>query len=209
MQVPQSDGEQSRVVLDLLDSIERGSEQSQRAMADKFGVALGLVNAYIKICVKKGYVKVRRLPPRRYVYVLTPKGMAEKLRLTLLLLSKELNSFRQARMDYRKVCLDARGRNWRRIVLIGASELAEISALCAMETDIEIAAIIDAKFGAGRFIGVPVMASLAEVSVPFDGALITALHDSRDAYAAAAAALGADRVMVPAFFGLALQERAS
>ena len=77
LQVPQHDGEQSRVVLGLLEAIDREGEQSQRAMAEKFGVALGLVNAYLKTCIKKGYVKVQRLPPRRYVYVLTPKGLAK------------------------------------------------------------------------------------------------------------------------------------
>jgi len=205
-QVPQSDVEQSRVVLNLLDAIDRQGEQSQRAMADKFGVALGLVNAYIKICVKKGYVKVQRLPPRRYVYLLTPKGMAERLRLTLLLLTRELNSFRRARSDYRQACQEARNRGWRRVALIGACELAEISALCALEMEIEIVAVVDANFGAGRFLGIPVVASLTDLHTSCDGALITDLHDSQAAFARAAAALGTERIIVPAFFGFVGQQ---
>jgi DNA-binding MarR family transcriptional regulator len=201
MQVSQGDSESSRVVLELLEAIERQGEQSQRAMADKFGVALGLVNAYLKICIKKGYVKVKRLPPRRYVYMLTPKGMSEKVRLTLLLLSRELHSFRRARADYREACDAARARNWRRVVLIGASELAEISALCALETGIEIAAVVDGDLAAERFIGVPVVPALADIPGPYDGALITAVRESHSVYRQATALLGAERVIAPAFFG--------
>ena len=207
MQVSQGDSESSRVVLELLEAIERQGEQSQRAMADKFGVALGLVNAYLKICVKKGYVKVKRLPPRRYVYMLTPRGMAEKVRLTLLLLSRELHSFRRARSDYRDACHSARARSWRRVVLFGASELAEISALCALETDIEITAVVDADLRAERFIGVPVMASLSDIRIPYDGVLITAVRESHAAYLQAATLIGSERVIAPAFFGFSQQPR--
>lgn len=200
-QVPQTD--QSRMMLDLLETIEREGEQSQRAMADKFGVALGLVNACIKTCVKKGYVKIRRLPPRRYAYMLTPKGAAEKLRLTLFLLSRELRSFKRARTDYRQACQFARSRGWQRTVLVGASELAEICALCALETDLQISAVVDAHLGVERFVGAPLIASLDQVPEPFDGAMITDTNGAEAAYIRTASFLGSDRVIVPAFFGFA------
>jgi hypothetical protein len=87
------------------------------------------------------------------------------------------------------------------MVLIGASELAEISAICALETDIKIAAVVDPALKTDRFIGVPVVATLADVGVPFDGALITEVSDSHVAYARAMTALGAEGVIAPAFFG--------
>src|SRR5581483_5194722 len=81
-----------------------------------------------------------------------------------------------------EACNAARARGWRRIVLIGASELAEISALCALETDIVITAVVDADLAAGRFIGVPVVPSLSDIPGPYDGALITAVRESHPAY---------------------------
>src|SRR5438874_12922271 len=103
----QHDLARSKMMLDLLESVDRESEQSQRTMAVRFGVALGLVNAYLKICIKKGYVKVRRMPAHRRAYLLTPKGFAEKSRLTVLLLSKQLEQFRRARDDYAQVFAEA------------------------------------------------------------------------------------------------------
>ena len=77
----------ARIVLGLLESVERDGAQSQRKLASDLGIALGLVNAYLKRCVKKGLVKIGQAPPRRYAYYLTPHGFAEKSRLTVEYLS--------------------------------------------------------------------------------------------------------------------------
>ena len=93
-----NDGEEERIVLNLLNSVDDGA-QSQRRIAEDLGIALGLVNAYLKRCVKKGYVKVSQAPARRYAYYLTPKGFAEKSRLTVQYLSDSFSFFRQAKED--------------------------------------------------------------------------------------------------------------
>src|SRR4051812_41234808 len=88
--------EDDRIVLSLLNSVEDGA-QSQRRIAEDLGIALGLVNAYLKRCVKKGLVKVRHAPARRYAYYLTPQGFAEKSRLTVEYLSYSFSFFREAK----------------------------------------------------------------------------------------------------------------
>ena len=75
--------EDARIVLGLLESVERDGAQSQRRIAADLGIALGLVNAYVKRCVRKGLLKVSEAPARRYVYYLTPQGFAEKSKLTV------------------------------------------------------------------------------------------------------------------------------
>ena len=64
--------EDERIVLNLLKSVDDGAG-SQRRIAEELGIALGLVNAYLKRCVKKGLVKVSQAPARRYAYYLTPQ----------------------------------------------------------------------------------------------------------------------------------------
>src|SRR5829696_7987799 len=88
-----------RILLGLLESVERDGAQSQRRIAEELGIALGLVNAYLKRCVKKGLVKVSEAPARRYAYYLTPQGFAEKSRLTVDYLSSSFSFFRRARSD--------------------------------------------------------------------------------------------------------------
>ena len=66
-------------LLGVLNVIERDSQTSQRLISSELGVALGLANAYLKRCVRKGLIKISQVPRRRYAYYLTPQGFAEKL----------------------------------------------------------------------------------------------------------------------------------
>ena len=95
--------ENERIVLGLLSSVESDGARSQRHIAAELGVALGLVNAYLKRCVKKGLVKVSDVPARRYAYYLTPQGFAEKSRLTVRYLSDSFSFFRLAKSDCAQV----------------------------------------------------------------------------------------------------------
>src|SRR5215510_6964022 len=98
----ENEGEKDKILLGLLESVERDGGQSQRRLASELGIALGLVNAYLKRCVKKGLVKVAHAPARRYAYYLTPQGFAEKSRLTIEYLTSSFSFFRQARGDCAK-----------------------------------------------------------------------------------------------------------
>src|ERR1700761_4608464 len=87
------------IVLGLLTSIERDSRVTQRKLARDLGIALGLANAYLRRCVRKGLVKVSQVPLNRYAYYLTPQGFAEKSRLTAEYLSVSFDFFRRSRND--------------------------------------------------------------------------------------------------------------
>ena len=49
---------ESQRQLTILTEIAEGHHITQRAIADKMGVALGLVNLYLKMLIRKGYIKV-------------------------------------------------------------------------------------------------------------------------------------------------------
>ena len=68
--------------LKLLEEIENGHVPSQRDLAKTLNVSLGLVNSFIKRLAHKGYFKITTIPKNRVKYILTPKGAAEKARLT-------------------------------------------------------------------------------------------------------------------------------
>src|SRR5215469_14979705 len=135
----------SRIVLGLLNSVERDGGQSQRRLGSELGIALGLVNAYLKRCVKKGLIKVSHAPARRYVYYLTPQGFAEKSRLTAEYLSSSFSFFRQARADCSHTFALAKECDFQTLVLYGKSDLAEIAVLSAVDSGIAIIAIVDPK----------------------------------------------------------------
>jgi len=196
------ESENARIVLGLLESVERDGAQSQRKLASDLGIALGLVNAYLKRCVKKGLLKIGQVPPRRYAYYLTPHGFAEKSRLTVEYLSSSFSFFRRAREDCSAVLKAAHARGWNRIALIGVSDLAEIATICALEQGITIVAVVDAEATRDRFVGTPVVPSLDAVPGGFDALVITDLTSTRETMKAALTALEAERVFVPALLQL-------
>jgi DNA-binding MarR family transcriptional regulator len=194
--------ENARIVLGLLESVERDGGQSQRKLASDLGIALGLVNAYLKRCVKKGLVKVGQAPPRRYAYYLTPHGFAEKSRLTVEYLSTSFSFFRRAREDCSSVLKIARARGWNRMALVGVSDLAEIATICALEQGITIVAVVDANSQTDRFVGTPVVKTIAAVPGGFDALVVTDLLATRESVQAVVAELEAGRVLVPALLGI-------
>src|SRR6202043_2904763 len=145
-------GEDERIVLNLLNSVDDGA-QSQRRIAEDLGIALGLVNAYLKRCIKKGLVKVSQAPARRYAYYLTPQGFAEKSRLTVEYLSSSFSFFRKAKDEYGKIFDRAHALGFDRIVLAGKSDLCEIAILCALDGPISIVAVVDPEAAPSRFVG--------------------------------------------------------
>ena len=136
-----SQNSDAELMLGLLRAVETDESLTQRSAARDMGIALGLVNTYFKRCVKKGYVKVKHAPANRYAYHLTPKGFAEKSRLTAEFLYQSLSLFRQAQDDYEALFKAAIARGWSRVGLLGASDLADMVILLAKSHPIEIVGI--------------------------------------------------------------------
>jgi DNA-binding MarR family transcriptional regulator len=196
------DSKNARIVLGLLESVERDGAQSQRKLASDLGIALGLVNAYLRRCVKKGLLKIGQAPARRYAYYLTPHGFAEKSRLTVEYLSSSFSFFRRAREDCSSVLQAAHARGWNRVALIGVSDLAEIAMLCALEQGITIVAVVDANRENTSFVGTSVVKSIAAVPGGCDALVVTDLQATLESVQSMVNQLDSDRVLVPALLGI-------
>jgi DNA-binding MarR family transcriptional regulator len=192
------DSVDDRIVLGLLNSVGDGAT-SQRHIAAELGVALGLVNAYLKRCVKKGLVKVKEAPSRRYAYYLTPHGFTEKSRLTVEYLSSSFSFFRRAKADCAEIFALAQARNLSKLVLLGKSDLAEVAILSAVESGVSIVAVVDPDKSASLFAGKRVVAGFDDLSSPVDAVIVT---DLRVSYAEALKLFGPHRVFAPRLLGL-------
>lgn len=81
----------------VLRLIESNPEISQRELADQLGVSLGQINYQLKALKEKGLVKVgnfiRSDNKLAYVYLLTPKGVADRLAITKRFLARKRQEF--------------------------------------------------------------------------------------------------------------------
>lgn len=141
----------------LLSEIASEEQLSQRQLAKRLGIALGLVNSYLKNLVAKGFVRVNAFPSNRYAYLLTPKGFAEKSRLAYQHLSYFSGLYTVARQDYLKLFRKLAAEGARGVAFCGVDEVAEIAYLSLREVGLELDVVMDPVAAGGRFFDRPVV----------------------------------------------------
>jgi DNA-binding MarR family transcriptional regulator len=186
----------AQIVLGLLAAVEAGNATTQRSMADQLGIALGLVNAYLRRCVTKGWIKVRAAPANRYAYYLTPTGFSEKSRLTAEYLRQSFGLFRQAREQYAALIAECANRGFLSVACMGASDLTEIVCLLSASSPVSVVAIIDQSNGTAEAGKIPYKRDLSKVD-SIDAIIITDIQDPDGAYAVACRVLSGGRVFMP------------
>lgn len=137
----------------LLSEIVGEEPLSQREISRRLGIAVGLVNSYLKNLVSKGFVRVKNFPSNRYAYLLTPQGLAEKSRLAYQHLSYFTNLYTVARQDYLELFRRLEAEGIRQVVFCGVDEVAEIAYLSLRETGIELSSVIDSANAGSNFFG--------------------------------------------------------
>jgi DNA-binding MarR family transcriptional regulator len=185
----------------LLNAVQENARVSQRSLAGELGIALGLTNAYLKRCVRKGLVKVAHVPANRYAYYLTPKGFSEKSRLTASYLKRSFDFYREARTQCDEALAICAAQGWSRMALAGAGELAEIALLCALQQDVEIVGVIDARRGGDNILNVPLVGKFSDLET-IDAVLLTDSAGPQRTFDDLADVLPAERFLVPALLGV-------
>jgi DNA-binding MarR family transcriptional regulator len=159
--------------LKILNELADNDSLTQRDLSDRLGIALGLVNSYIKNLVKKGYLTVKAIPRKRYVYYLTPKGFTEKTRLTYNLLQDYTRIYRVARENLRRLFDDIYNDGARKVVFAGADEVAEIAYITLQESGIELSAVVDTDNEGKNFFGFNVQNMNVIRDVQYDSVIVT------------------------------------
>ena len=159
--------------LRILDELSKNDSLTQRDLSSSLGIALGLVNSYIKNLIKKGYITVKAIPSKRYAYYLTPKGFTEKTRLTYDLLHDYTRVYREARSNLKKLFHDLEKNGARKIVFAGADEVAEIAYITLHETALELAGVVDDDKAGEMFFSLTIKPIDDAVAIDHDIVVIT------------------------------------
>lgn len=159
----------------LMTEIAGEEPLSQREISQRLGIAVGLVNSYLKNLVAKGFVRVKNFPRNRYAYLLTPQGIAEKSRLAYQHLSYFTNLYTVARQDYLDLFRRLEQSGFSEVVFCGVDEVAEIAYLSLKETSLELVAVLDDERQGEMFFGLPVMALAGAVREDGAPVVITSL----------------------------------
>ena len=162
--------------LKLLEAVEENSRVTQRGLALQLGIALGLTNIYLKRLVRKGYIKCVNVRPNRISYLITPRGIAEKARLTYEFMDYSLHLYGEVRQQLRGMLQGYAAADCR-VAIYGRGEAAELAYLSLKEHGLEPVAIFDAESGP-EFLGIPVQAIRDHGRVEFDLVIVATLESS-------------------------------
>ena len=90
----------------ILRKIQNKQDFSQRDLANELGFSLGKLNYCLKALKDKGLIKIQNFKknPKKinYIYVLTPKGISEKTRLTFNFMQRKLKEYEELKNEIRK-----------------------------------------------------------------------------------------------------------
>ena len=164
--------------LQLLNEVERDAGVTQRSLANKMGVALGLTNLYLKRLAHKGHIKITTIPSHRIKYLLTPRGIAEKSRLTYAYIQYSLSYYREMRQRIKQVLTELSHAGAKRIVIYGTGELAELAYLTLREMDLMLVGVVNGQEGQ-TFLSYPVWPIEALSGWTYDALLVADIEDAK------------------------------
>ena len=92
--------------LNILRRIYKNPKQSQRKMANQLGFSLGKLNYCIKQLREKGLIKINNFRKSdnklKYMYILTPKGVNEKTKITINFMKQKMKEYEELKRELKK-----------------------------------------------------------------------------------------------------------
>jgi EPS-associated MarR family transcriptional regulator len=91
---------------DVMRKIQKRPKTSQRDLAQQLGFSLGKLNYCVKALQQKGLIKIKNFEKNpnklNYIYVLTPKGIAEKTKLTINFMKRKMKEYEELKEELKK-----------------------------------------------------------------------------------------------------------
>ena len=91
----------------LLKSLEQDANLTQRQLSEELGISLGKVNYCLKSLIQRGFVKINNFKNSnhklQYSYLLTPKGIEEKTKLTIEFLKVKTEEYEELKKEVEKI----------------------------------------------------------------------------------------------------------
>jgi len=90
----------------ILRKIQKNPKYSQRKLAHDLGFSLGKLNYCLKALQQKGFIKIKNFKKNpnklNYFYILTPKGISEKTKLTINFMKRKMNEYEELKNELKK-----------------------------------------------------------------------------------------------------------
>lgn len=167
----------NEIMLKILDEISLESELTQRTLAGRLNIALGLVNAYIKRLAKKGYIKISKGPLNRVKYALTRKGFTHRVSLTYNFMQSSIDYLRDARTRIDNIYSQMIEAGVKDILIWGDGEIAELAYISLRGLPLNLVGVVDGKKKDKEFFGHHIYSYEDVPGLKYDAVLIASFKE--------------------------------
>ena len=168
----------------LLNEVESYPNVSQRELAGRLGIALGMTNLILHSLVQRGYIRMSKAGWKRWMYALTPEGFLRKVQLTLAYIHRFVDQYRKVRDTLRNELALEQLNAESRVAMYGAGEFAELVYLGLRDLGIEEIEVFEADPDVGaKFLGMRVQDINNFQETRFDRVVIAVLGETEQQYA--------------------------
>jgi DNA-binding MarR family transcriptional regulator len=128
---------------------------SQRSLAHRLNISLGLTNAILQNLIHRGWVKAKKLTGRKILYLITPQGMARATNLIYDRFRETQNYYQYTKELLTSYLTDLYNQGKRKAIIYGTNQLAEITYLSLLDSPLKLHSIItdDPSSSKKKFLG--------------------------------------------------------
>ena len=139
--------------LNTLLELKENPNLSQRSLAHKLNISLGLTNAIIKNLIYRGWIKVKKDTGRKLLYIITPQGMANVSRLMYTRFRETLHYYHYTKDLLTAYLMKLCQQGEKTVNIYGTGQLAEITYYAGISTPLKLDAIISDDPSKEKFLG--------------------------------------------------------
>ena len=139
--------------LNTLLEIKDNPSLSQRSLAHKLNISLGLTNAILQNLIHRGWVKAKKLTGRKILYLITPQGMARATNLIYDRFRETQNYYQYTKELLTSYLTDLYNKGKRRAIIYGTNQLAEITYLSLLDSPLKLHSILSDDPSRKKFLG--------------------------------------------------------
>ena len=143
----------SKPELDTLLELKQNPSLSQRSLARKLNISLGLTNSILKNLILRGWLKAKKDTGRKLLYIITPKGMANVSRLMYSRFQETLHYYHYTKDLLTAYLMKLYQQGERTVNIYGTGQLAEITYYAGISTPLKLNAIITDDSSKEKFLG--------------------------------------------------------
>ena len=139
--------------LKTLLEIKADPSLSQRSLAHRLNISLGLTNSILQNLIYRGWIKVQKMTGRKILYLITPEGMANVSRLMYNRFQETLHYYNYTKDLLTAYLTKLYQQGERTINIYGTGQLAEITYYAGISTPLKLNAIISDDPSKEKFLG--------------------------------------------------------